>query len=100
MVLPSLLELIQKVGDMEHDLENGKFQKIAINLNLEIAFGVGLTRCKCHVTDQLAPPNATRAAYVAMRKLPDPTPKPTKAARFPPPTFALDELASDASGSG
>ncbi len=31
MVLPSSPELIQKVGDMERDLENRKFQKIGMN---------------------------------------------------------------------
>ena len=31
MVLPSSPELIQKVGDMERDLENRKFQKIRMN---------------------------------------------------------------------
>jgi hypothetical protein len=31
MMLPSSAELIQKVGDMERDLENRKFQKIRMN---------------------------------------------------------------------
>lgn len=55
-----------------------------------LAFGAGLTR-------SLAPTNVTRAAYVAIRKLSDLTPEPTKAARLPPSTFALDELVSDES---
>jgi hypothetical protein len=49
---------------------------------------------------ELAPTNVTCAAYVAIRKLSDLTPEPTKAARLPPSTFALDELVSDVSGSG